>query len=64
MTKEKKRELIKALDLINEVCLVIKKCDDCPLRNKDNTDCYITEETPNHWRVKVDAEDDWRAFYD
>lgn len=64
MTKEKKEELLKALDLINEVCLMIEKCCDCPLRDDEHDDCYLMCHTPNHWKVKVDAEDDWRSFYD
>lgn len=64
MTKEKKEELIKALDLIKEVCLMIENCSDCPLRDDEKDCCYLEINSPNHWKVKVNAEDDWRAFYD
>ena len=64
MTEEKKEELLKALDLINEVCITIEKCHVCPLRDEEEDECYINRNTPNHWRVKIDAKDDWRAFYD
>lgn len=56
--------MIKALDLINEVCFMIEKCSDCPLRDDEKDSCYLAINLPNRWRVKVDAEDDWRAFYD
>lgn len=65
MTKEKKEELLKALEVIKSVCKETKTCLECPLRcNSEVPKCYIYKRMPNAWATKCEQEEHWRAFYD
>ena len=57
-----KEEIIKALNIIQEVCNETDICYKCPL--SDNRDgCVLQNMSPIDWDIKT-SEDVWRAFYD
>lgn len=65
MNKEKKEELIKALEVIKSVCKEAKTCRLCPLRcTGEIPNCYVYNRMPNAWSTKCEQEEHWRAFYD
>ena len=43
-------ELIKALELIKNVCNTHKYCEECPFEKKQGV-CLITEKRPTYWKI-------------
>lgn len=57
-------EILKALNIIKEICSNADDCTKCPFREKQNTDlCYITAKIPINWEIRS-LENKWRAFDD
>ena len=63
MVNRKKEELLRALWVIYSTCSGYKDCCKCPLRNRDDSGCYIEEKPPVKWEMNK-AEEEWRAFYE
>ena len=57
-----KEEILKALEVIKNVCSELKpSCLDCPFYSEE-CGCYIMSKYPHTW--KIQGKDGWRAFYD
>ena len=57
--KYTKEEILKALNVIQDICIESQYCEECPLF--ENVDCGITHKSPSDWRIQND-EPPWRAF--
>lgn len=62
MSEQKKDEVLKALQLIKNICNS-NRCDDCPFYDAPHSACNITRQ-PCNWDNKTpeEAEETWRAF--
>lgn len=60
ITEKKKKEILKALKVIQDVCDSHKDCATCPLR-KTNNSCSVSSRIPNEWRISATNEM-WRAM--
>lgn len=61
MNEQEKEEILKALQLIKDICNS-NRCDDCPFGG-GQSDCKIHSTMPYDWsNKKPDGEETWRAF--
>lgn len=58
-----KKEIMQALEIIQEVCKRNAHCDDCPLRGSERdgfTPCSIKNDIPENWALN--NKKPWKAF--
>ena len=61
MEEYDKKELLSALNYIQQVCRNFDLCDNCPL-NTDGS-CMTTHEMPADWNLKKPEEEQvWRVY--
>lgn len=52
--KHTEREIIEALQVIQDVCREYDTCDDCPCSHQKTGNCIIGEFTPENWEIVND----------
>lgn len=57
---EDRQEIIKALELIKNICKKHENCNTCPLGTYDKC-CMIQDRNPEDWKIN-DTNQIWRAF--
>ena len=62
MKEQEKQEILKALQLIKDICNS-NQCEKCPFGGSDDGECNIHSHMPYDWSNKEpDESDTWRAF--
>lgn len=56
------KEIVRALQTIQQVCRENYECSDCPflIDGLNIRKCGISENDPDHWRINTHSE--WKAF--
>ena len=57
---EEKQEILKALELIKNICKKQEHCDECSFGTRDGY-CLIQDKSPEDWELN-DTKPLWRAF--
>lgn len=61
-TKEKKKELVTALTIIQNVCRQnVPHCEHCPLRALEGH-CTLWCDRPDQWNIDTAEPEAWRVF--
>lgn len=56
-----REKILKALEIIKEVCGENEACSTCPLRDWDD-DCLFSGHAPYNWELNTEDKP-WRAIY-
>lgn len=56
-------KLLDSLEYIKLTCLNMETCVNCPLRLRNQNECYVMDIAPRYWVIKQ-KDEKWSAFDD